>query len=303
MPRLSTYLKNIFLFILLIQFLPPLVKSIWKQYSNLVEPKTKIGVVEVEGVISNGSAYIPHLRTFFKDPEIKGIVLKIDSPGGASGTAQAVFQEINDLRKQYNKPIVAFCENVCASAAYYIASAADYIITQPSTLVGNVGVYVGYPNFQDLLKQLNIKYTVIEAGDYKTGALYFKDLTPEQRAMYQSLTDDTYKQFVHDVSQRRPKLASLDPKQWADGKTFTGRQGLELGLVDELGANALLEKILRDRIAVQGDIEWIHTPRPSMFAKLFGTEENSPGGDTFMQALGNKIVNTFFDARIKPLQL
>ncbi len=300
MSRLATYLKNLLLVVLLISFIRPLIRGIWGQYSSLVEHKTKIGVVEIDGTIANGSAYVPHLRNFFKDPEIKGLVLKIDSPGGSSGSAQAVFQEISDLKKQYNKPIIAFCENICTSAAYYIACATDYIITQPSTLVGNIGVYLAYPNFQDLLKQLQVKYTVIETGDYKTGGLYFKDLTPAQQAMYQSITDDTYKQFVYDVSQRRPKVASKDPKEWADGKTFTGKQGLEIGLVDDLGAQALLEKALRDRIAVEGDIEWVHIPKPSMFSKLFGTEENN-NGETFMAAIGSKLMNTFF--ALKPVQL
>ncbi len=275
MASFSSYLKNIFLIVLLVQIFPPFLKTLRKYYTDATELKTKIGVVSIKGTISESEPYARQLRKLFKDPEIKAIVLKIDSPGGTSGAGQALFQEINDLKQEHVKSVIAYSENVCASAAYYVACAADHIVTQPATLVGNIGAVIAYPNFQDLMEQLKIKYTAIETGTFKGGALFFKDLTPEQRAMFQSLTDDTYAQFIRDVAQRRPKLAALDPKKWADGKTFTGHQALQLGLIDSVGAQAALVRALRAKAPIEGEIVWITSPTPSIVMRLFGTGESA----------------------------
>lgn len=302
MARLSTYLKNLLMIVILVLLLPLVFKGLRKYYVDATERKTKVGIITINGSISDGGAYIPYLKRFFNDPQIKAIVLKIESPGGASGTAQAVFQEINDLRKQHMKTVIAFSENYCTSAAYYIAAAADHIITQPATLVANIGVYIAYPNFQDFIKPLGIKYMAIESGTYKTGALMFKDLTPDQQAMFQSLTDDTYAQFVHDVAQRRPKVASVDPKIWANGRTFTGKQALELGLVDELGSHSALIQALRTKAPVEGEIVWVHTPRPSFFSKIFGTEEqSSEDGETHLKGLLQSAFKTLMEMCLRPV--
>ena len=128
MSRLSDYLKSLFLVILIINFLPGALSGVRKYASDLWETKTKVGVVTITGVITNTERYANQLKKFFKNNEIKAIVLKIDSPGGAPGAAQALFQEIKDLKKEHVKPVIAYSENLCASAAYYFAAAADHII-------------------------------------------------------------------------------------------------------------------------------------------------------------------------------
>ena len=305
MARFTTYLKNILLIAILIQLVPPLVRNLQQYYMGLSQVKTKVGVLRIKGMITEGEPYLTFLRSYFKDPSIKAIVLKIDSPGGASGAAQALFQEINDLKQDNVKTVIAFSENACTSAAYYVACAADYIITQPSTLVGSIGVYIGYPNFEEFLNQIKIRYNTIETGAYKAGSLFFKDLTPDQRAMFQSLTDETYAQFVRDVAQRRPKVASLDTKKWADGKTFTGSQALKLGLVDELGSQATLIRVLRAKAPIEGEILWVFPPQQSTISKIFGmmssTEANTEEVHTQARVYGAlRAMVDFFTA---PLQV
>lgn len=273
--RLSDYLKTLLLVVVILQFIPPIFKNFKNYFVTNLEAKTKVGVVSIKNMISDSSDYIKHLKKFFKDPHIKAIVLNIDSPGGTPGSAQAIFGEILALKKKYAKPVVAFSENTCASAAYYIACSADAIVMQPATVMGSIGSYIAFPTIEGLMNQLQVKYNIIKAGSNKTAGVIFKDVTPEQQAMLQSVTDDSYKQFVADVKAMRPKLADKNPKEWAEGTIFTGRQGLELGLVDELGSQSVLEQVLKDKgTPIEGDVLWVHPPKPSTFAKLFSKEDD-----------------------------
>ncbi len=274
MSRFFDYLKNILLIIIIVQFLPGFFHVMKHVYESVTESKTKVAVVPIKGLIIDATHYTKELKKFFKDPSIKAIVLKIDSPGGAAGTAQAVFQEIKAFKHQYMKPVIAYSENMCTSAAYYIAAAADHIIMQSSTMVGSIGVFIGYPNLQEFIEQYKIKYTTIQSGDYKTAGMMFKDLTPQQKTMFQSITDDTYLQFTKDVASRRPKVASADPKKWADGKVFTGRQALELGLIDELGSLSTVIKAIKCKVQVDEEIEWVYPPKRGLLERLFGSEES-----------------------------
>lgn len=306
MPRFSDYLKNIFWVILIINFLPGVFSAFRKYTSDFWETKTKVGVVSIGGMITSSDRYAAQLKKFFKNPEIKAIVLKIDSPGGAPGAAQALYQEIRDLKKEHVKTVIAYSENLCASAAYYIACAADHIITQPSTLVGSIGVFIGYPNLQEFIEQYKIKYTTIQSGDYKAAGLLFKDLTPQQRSMLQSITDDTYKQFVQDVAARRPKVATVDPKVWADGKTLSGQQALKLGLIDEIGSQTALAKALKKKAPIEGEITWVHPAKPGVFASLFGKEEEESDDDqnaSVASSWTSSCVKALFDRLSSPIYM
>lgn len=270
MSKLSHYLKNIFYFLLFIQIVPLLVSGIIKQYATFFEPKTKVAVLPIKGTLTSASYYIKHLRDFFKDPHIKAIVLSLETPGGKAGTSQAIYEEIKALKAENLKPIVSLVENICASGGYYIASATDNIIATPSAFIGSIGVYIAQPHLKAFIEQFKIEYDVIKTGDYKTTGDPLLSQTPEQKALLQGLTNDTYNQFVHDVAQARPKLSLAESAQWANGQIFTGRQGLEKGLVDELGSFSTLEKVLRQKTTIEGKIEWIYPPKPSPFKDFFG---------------------------------
>lgn len=303
MSRFSDYLKNILLIVIIVQFIPGFFHVFKHMYESVTESKTKVGVVPIRGLIVDSNRYVKELKKFFKDPSIKAIVLKIDSPGGAPGTAQAVFQEVKALKHQYVKPVIAYSENLCASAAYYIACSADHIITQSSSLVGSIGVYMGYPNLQEFIEQYKIKYTTIQTGDYKTAGMIFKDLTPQQRAMFQSITDDTYQQFVKDVASRRPKVASADPKKWADGKVFTGKQAFDLGLVDELGSLSTVIKTIKCKVQVDEDITWVYPPKRGLFERVFGSEETEFEEDSETSSISKAITKAVVETACTPISM
>ena len=124
--KFSTLLKNLFFLILILQFAPILLDNVYKQIKESMYPKTPVGTLRITGAITDGGFYIKYIEKYLKDPEIKGLLLRIDSPGGYSGSPQAILNELKKFKKK--KPIVTVVENVCASGSYYIAAASNDII-------------------------------------------------------------------------------------------------------------------------------------------------------------------------------
>lgn len=290
MAKASDYFKTILFIIIILQFAPMVLINLKRQYTDLLEPHTKVGMITFSGMITDASVPTKTLKKFFKDPEIKAIVLYFKNGiGGVAGSAQAIFNEIKQLKIEHIKFVGAFVENSCASAAYYVAVSADAIVATPSAFVGSIGVYIPQPHFKEFIEQFKINYTVTKTGDYKTAGDPFLAQTPQQEAMLQALTNDTYDQFIHDVAKSRPVLSLAKSAEWANGKVFTGRQALALGLVDQLGSLTTLEQLLRQNAAVHGRIEWIRPPQPSAFSKLFGAGDDA--GDGHLESAMSHLMN------------
>jgi len=273
MSRFSNILKNIFFLLLIIQVAPFLIMGIKKQYKNLLEPQTQVGVISCKGTIDNAGFYVTHLQKFFKDNDIKAILLKIDSGGGTAGTAQTIFNEIKDLKKDHPKPIITLVENACASGAYYIACATDFIIAPASAFMGSVGVYIAHPNFKDCIEQFKIHYTVTQSGKYKTVGDPLLAMPEDGKELLQQLTDDTHDQFIQDVMESRHLVAGQS-SAWKDGQILTGRQALTIGLIDALGSPEAAEKTIKERACITNEIEWIKPQKPSLLATLFGADND-----------------------------
>ncbi len=275
MAKFQDYLKNIFWIILILQFAPSIFQSISKQWSDHIEPKNKVGLVVFSCVIQSSTQWNKQLTKLFKDPEVKAIMLKMDSGGGAAGATQAIFQEILQLKTQYPKPVVSYVENICASGAYQIASASDYIVATSSSIVGSIGAK--FPT-QFKLKEFVQNYKVqpysVASGDFKNCLDPFSDFTVEQKNMLQGLVNDCYEQFVQDVARQR-HLNVVDKNVWADGKVFTGNEALRLKLVDEVGnQTTALNFIKKEILHADREIEFVKIPGPSRFEKWMHPESD-----------------------------
>lgn len=271
-----SFVKNVFIVLILLQFLPALINGIRKNYGKFVTQKTMVGVLPIKGTLCDSAYYIKQLNQFFKDPEIKAILIKMECPGGAAGTGQAIFNELVALKQENPKHVEVLVENVCASAGYYIACAADHITTPGAALIGSIGTSIPYIfQLKDFIEQYKIKYTSVKAGAYKTVGDPFLTMTPQETALLQSLAQDSYEQFVHDVARQR-SLIITQTDEWANGKIFTGKQALALGLVDEIGSlhNAIAS--IKDKALIDNDIEWIYAQQPSAWASWLG-EDNDEG--------------------------
>ncbi len=194
----------------------------------------RVAVIRVEGVIADAREVIDQLHRYRDLQSVKAVVLRINSPGGAVAPSQEIYQEVLKFRRETRKPVVASMGSVAASGGYYIASAADRIIANPGSITGSIGVILQIPNLAGLFQKVGIKTTVIKAGENKDLGSITRDLTETERRILQAVMDDVHGQFIEAVATgRRLDRSRVEPL--ADGRIFSGRQALGLGLVDELG--------------------------------------------------------------------
>ena len=277
--------KNIFIILIFLQIAPILVKNVKKQYVLYFEPRTSVGVLTIKGVLYDSGPYTNQLYKFFKNQEIKALLINMNCLGSAAGTGQIIFNEILALKKEYPKPVIVLVENICVSGGYLIACSADYIITPASAIIGSVGSY--FSNFQ--LKEFIEKYKIntAKAGTHKTIADPSVNLTEEEKVLIQGLQNDSNKEFTQTVAKAR-KLSLAHLNKWADGKIFTGKQALKLGLIDEIGSMQNAIKVIKEKALIEGEIEWVKIPPKGGLFDLFGGSASSNGN-----AISNTLSNIF----------
>jgi protease-4 len=202
----------------------------------------RIAVIDISGVILSPDTVDSQLRKFGDDDSVKAILLHINSPGGGAAASQEIYHEVLRVRQERHKKVIASIESVGASGAYYIASACDKIYANDASVVGSIGVIMEWTNYGDLLRWAKLKNVVIHAGELKDAGDPSREMTPKEEAYFQSLVDNMYTQFVHDVATGR-HTSDDKIKPLATGQVWTGEQSLPLGLIDKVGGyrTALLE--------------------------------------------------------------
>ncbi|MCK5633305.1 signal peptide peptidase SppA, partial [bacterium] len=270
-----------------------------KQYSSYIMPRTKIATIDIKGIIYDSNKYNKQLNKYFKNNDIKAILIKMECAGSAAGTAQSIFNEINILKKEYpTKPIVTLVENICTSGGFYIACATDSIVAPASALIGSIGSNLPYLfQLQEFMEEYKIKYTTIKAGKYKNAADPFTNITPEEQAMLQSVIDDSYDQFMNDVVKTR-RVSLNNKHEWAEGKIFSGRQALKLGLIDIIGSSRNAIDILKDKALIKGEIEWIKKTEKTGFFSLFSGGASDHDSNSMFSLIANKLGIAFNDKHL-----
>lgn len=171
------------------------------------------------------------------DGNVQAILLHVDSPGGAVEGVTEAAAAIRAARKL--KPVVALVDTVAASAAYWLASQADYVIATPSAQVGSVGVFIHHESYAGMDERLGIAHTFVKAGRYKTEGNMYEPLSDDAAKHMQELVDDFYGQFTGDVAQgRKVSAAVVRGESYGEGRLFTARQALERKMVDAIGTGA-----------------------------------------------------------------
>src|SRR3954452_2637225 len=168
------------------------------------------------------------------DPSVVAVVLEIDSPGGGVTASDEMHQNILDFRQNTGEPVVVSMQDVTASGGYYISTAANRIVANPTTLTGSLGVIFEITNFAEAAGKYGIKQVVIKSGKYKDIGSPFREMTPEERDIFQSIVDESYAQFVDVISEGRD-IPKDRVRQIADGRVYSGEQAKRLGLVDSFG--------------------------------------------------------------------
>ncbi len=215
----------------------------------------RIAVIEIAGVITDSEKIDTQLRKYADDDSVKAILLHIDSPGGGAAASQIVYHQVLDIRQNKKKKVIASIDTTGASGAYYIASACDKIYANQASIVGSIGVIMEMTTYADLLHWAKLKHVVFASGDLKDAGDPARDPTPKEQAYFQSLIDNMFGQFVHDVAtSRHTTEAKLLPL--ATGQVWTGQQALPLGLIDSIGDyhTALIETARSVGISGEPDV-------------------------------------------------
>ena len=339
---MSTYKKNIAALIIIACIISTIVGVLLPKSKNLASISTikhdedkhinispftahtpfkgeKIFVIKIEGLISDATNThfireytsstnaLELIKKATKDKSIKGIVIRINSPGGTVAASQELYQAVLKARKK--KPVVISMGDVAASGGYYIASAADAIFANPGTITGSIGVIASYLNFYELLNKIGVKGIVIKSGEYKDIGNPTRPLSETERKILQGLLDDTYEQFIKDVAKGRnvskEKIASI-----AKGLIYTGAQAKKIGLVDFIGDYAstlkYTQKLAKEKFPELGK-KYGKTDLPieetwktiSIVDLILGATTSTPNLNT----LENKLLKPVSFSKFQPLWL
>ncbi|MEK7325740.1 MAG: signal peptide peptidase SppA, partial [Chloroflexota bacterium] len=202
-----------------------------------------VAVIPIKGIITSGEggpfantgvafseSIIADIEKANEDNDVKAILLDVDSPGGGVVASDEIYHALS----QVEKPVVVVIGGLGASGAYYISMASDWIIANPNSLVGSIGVISEFPNAEGLLEKVGVEFVVITSGPRKDVGSPYRDMTEAEEAYWQTIVDETYESFVQIVAEGRGMTVE-DVAPLADGGVYTGRQALDLKLVDALG--------------------------------------------------------------------
>jgi protease IV len=232
----------------------------------------KLGEVRVEGPIMESESVVRQLQLLQEDRSVAGVLLRIDSPGGATAPSQEIYQALRTFNR-CGKPLVVSMGNIAASGGYYIASPANRIFAAPGTLTGSIGVIMTIPMYQELARKIGIEMQTFKAGNFKDMASPYRSMTPAEKKMIQELLDDTHDQFITDVAEARSmEVDSL--RKIADGRIFTGRQAVTVHLVDTLGGYEAALSYLRSVTGVGSSARVINKKESSLRMRDWLVEES-----------------------------
>ncbi|MBW6509484.1 MAG: signal peptide peptidase SppA [Desulfuromonadales bacterium] len=269
----SLLIGGIFFFFLLV-----FVAAGYFRSGSLLSTSTRqIGVLEITGMVSNERVIVRQIDDFLDNNKVKAIVLRIDSPGGAVGPSQEIYHELKKLGQK--KPVIVSFGAVAASGGYYLAMAGERIFANPGTITGSIGVVMSFPDYQELLGKVGVRSEVIKSGPYKDLGSAQRDMTDDERHLLHEMIIDVHNQFVEVVSNgRNIPIDELAP--YADGRIFTGRQALEVGLVDELGGfnDAVAHAALRVGLDGKPDLVYPLPERQPFLQRYLNILLNRIGG-------------------------
>ena len=211
----------------------------------------KILIVDVSGLLTSSRpngvidqlSNRPSLPTRFKeeltkaidDHTVKGIVLRINSPGGTVTASDILYHEVQELKKVRDIPVVACLMDLGTSGGYYLAVASDRIIAHPSAVTGSLGVIMLTINGSGLMEKIGIEATAITSGQHKDMGSPFRKMTAEDRAIFQSVIHSFYERFLDVIAKGRPNLTKEQIRQLADGRIYSASQAKQSGLIDDIG--------------------------------------------------------------------
>jgi protease-4 len=213
------------------------------------DAEAKLVMLEVSGVISfedDGWSFAGQqpsivsrlheaLSLAAADPMVKGLILRIRSPGGGAAASETLYHLVSDWKQQTHKPVIAFLQGIAASGGFYVAMAAGHVMAHPSAVTGSIGVIMPGFNLSGLMERFGVTDQSFTSGAFKDSGSSLRPMRQAERAQLQSVIDDLHRSFVEVVIKGRPGLDRSSVEELSDGRIFSARQALAVGLVDEIG--------------------------------------------------------------------
>lgn len=244
----------------------------------------KIGVVEINGVIAESKDAMEDIVKFKEDEGIKGVIIRINSPGGSVGPSQEIYSEVKKLRGK--KKVYISMGSVCASGGYYIAIAGEKIYAVPATITGSIGVIMEHMIIEDLFKKIGLQSNTIKSGAFKDAGSPFRKMKDEEKAYFQGILDSIHEQFIKTVADER-KIPVDTAKKLADGRVFTGTQAKDLKLIDQIGTFYDTVDDLKKALDIKGKPVLVYGKKPFSLLKWL------------ISSMSREVISEYFPAVIR----
>ena len=254
----------------------------------------KIAIIDVDGIIDDESedsllrsrdstivSVVEKLKKAEADPDVKAVILRVDSPGGSVTASDVLYEEIRSFKARKAVPIVAAFMGVAASGGYYISCACDRIVAHPTTITGSIGVIALHVSLAGLLEKVGVKVEALKSGVHKDTGSVFRDLSDDERKLLQALIDDMHGRFVGVVARGRSAvMTEVQARELADGRIYTADQALKLKLIDRIGYLKDAVDEAKTLAGMKGAKLVIYTRRPDSAENVYSPTRASTSSDT-----------------------
>ncbi len=259
---------------------------------ELLEPSSgfsfneKIGVIPIDGTISSSQTITSQLVKFKKDEDIKAIILRINSPGGAVGPTQEIYREVRKTLPV--KKVIASMSTVAASGGYYVAAAANKIIAAPGTITGSIGVIMQFIQLEGLLDKIGVRFEILKSGEFKDIGSPDRKMTERDRKMLNELIQDIQEQCVNGVAKGR-NMPVEKVRKIADGRVFSGARAKELGLIDVLGNFQDAVELAKEMAGIKGAVTLVYSEKSRLRLMDLLVETAAESANKFLQGIKTRI--------------
>ncbi|MCS7205576.1 MAG: signal peptide peptidase SppA [Leptospiraceae bacterium] len=242
------------------------------------------GIIHNDETLSDGiyaQQVVDWIQEIKDNINLLGVLIEIDSPGGEVGATKMIYNALMSLRKE--KPVVVYITNIAASGGYYIASAADKVLSYETAIIGSIGVIMLRPNLQSLLEKIGIEVYVLKSGKYKDISYPFRNLSEEEKEMYNEILETAYMGFISDVALGRKQSEKVVKDDWAEGRIFSAKKAKAYQMIDDFGgeeeaiqALKLMLKTTKDFPIYEPEEDPLKTIFKYLNIKIFSNQRTLP---------------------------
>lgn len=287
-------------FVLLLIFAAYTMKNLTGNEGVTFDAKDKnqsIAVVEVNGIIMESKDLIELIQAAEEDKKTGAIILRINSPGGAVGPTQEVYEEIRRIDELYTssegkegKPVFASFGSMAASGGYYLGAATRRIYSNPGTITGSIGVIMQFMDASKLYELAKLRQVNIKAGKYKDVGQPNRSMTEEEKQLLESMIAGVHDQFIRDIERTRKGKMKKDLRELAQGQIFSGEQAYKLGLVDELKSLWQAGRLIHKELKLEGEFGF-HYIKKNKKKGLWSVLENLEEASTSIKEIASRLAN------------